>query len=342
MLKKHHERGVLMINQTLRPKINDDIPLSISDIDLLIAKLTMKTQDWPTISMNGDSRSLKERIAEITQKVEEATRQLRDIFKTVKWTGNVPIAVIKRDIIPIISQAAEFPHVFYLYEEMKQRDEYTYRHNICVGVIAAYIGKWAGLTEQQLSELTLAATLHDVGKMMVKEEILHKPGKLTAAEYEQVKLHTVYGYGLLKKIPNLPPSIALTALQHHERENGGGYPLQLKGDNTHLYAKIVAIADVFHAMSSKRVYHDAMPFYKVIKQMKEDVFGTFDPTLLLIFLNKIMKSLVGKEVLLTNQKIGRIIMIDPYDPINSLIQSDNQIIDLRFQKDIQIERVLGV
>ena len=62
----------------------------------------------------------------------------------------------------------------------------------------------------------------------------------------------------------------------------------------------------------------------------------------LIFLNKIMKSLVGKEVLLTNQKIGRIIMIDPYDPINSLIQSDNQIIDLRFQKDIQIERVLGV
>ena len=169
------------------------------------------------------------------------------------------------------------------------KNEYTYRHNICVGVIATYIGKWLGLSEEELSKLTLAATLHDIGKTMISGSILNKPGKLTELEYEEMKHHTIYGYRLIKKIPGLHPSIALTALQHHEREDGQGYPLGINGYHIHSFSKIVAIADIFHAMSSHRVYHEAIPFYEVIAQMKENVFGKLNPEILLVFLNKMME-----------------------------------------------------
>ncbi|MCO0596651.1 HD-GYP domain-containing protein [Peribacillus butanolivorans] len=203
------------------------------------------------------------------------------------------------------------------------------------------MGTKLGLSKESLSDLTLAAILHDVGKTRIPERLLEKPGKLTATEYEEIKRHTIYGYELLKSIPGIPPSIALTALQHHEREDGQGYPHKLKGSNIYYLSKIVAIADVFHAMSSDRVYHQAMPFYKVIEQMNRDVFGKFNPKMLLVFINQLMGTLVGKEVMLTNQQIGTIIMINPYEPLKVLMKTKSGIIDLRLEKELQIERIIG-
>ncbi|MFF2586309.1 HD-GYP domain-containing protein [Peribacillus butanolivorans] len=130
---------------------------------------------------------------------------------------------------------------------MQEKNEYTYKHNIGVGIIATYLGTKLGLSKESLSDLTMAAILHDVGKTRIPERLLEKTGKLTATEYDEIKRHTIYGYELLKSIPGIPPSIALTALQHHEREDGQGYPHKLKGSNIYYLSKIVAIADVFHA-----------------------------------------------------------------------------------------------
>ncbi|MGZ9818399.1 HD-GYP domain-containing protein [Peribacillus simplex] len=91
--------------------------------------------------------------------------------------------------------------------------------------------------------------------------------------------------------------MALTALQHHEREAGQGYPLGLKGIDIHHHSKIVAIAAVFHAMSSNRVYQQAMPFYKVIEQMNSDMFSKFNPEILVELVSRLMSTLVGKEVM---------------------------------------------
>ncbi|MGM1033420.1 MAG: HD-GYP domain-containing protein [Bacillota bacterium] len=88
---------------------------------------------------------------------------------------------------------------------------------------------------------------------------MEKPGKLNEAEYEDMKRHAIYGYELLKNIPGIPPSIALTALQHHEREDGQGNPLRMGGKDIHLHAKIVAIADVFHAMSCHQIVYIIRP-----------------------------------------------------------------------------------
>ncbi|WHX60115.1 HD-GYP domain-containing protein [Peribacillus frigoritolerans] len=129
--------------------------------------------------------------------------------------------------------------------------------------------------------------------------------------------------------------IALTALQHHEREDGQGYPLRMGGKDIHLHAKIVAIADVFHAMSSNRVYHQAMPFYKVNEQMNRDMFSKFNPEILMELVSRLMSTLVGKEVMLTNGRFGTIIMIDPYNPLKALLKTGTEIIDLRMEKEWQ-------
>lgn len=281
----------------------------------------------------------KGELFQISQKINEVSQQFEEVFEEIQKNENIPIAVIKEDIIPTIVEAAKIPHIFHLFKELQMKNEYTYRHNICVGVIATYIGKWIGLSEEDLSKLTLAATLHDIGKTMISGSILNKPGKLTELEYEEMKRHTIYGYRLIKKTPGLHPSIALTALQHHEREDGQGYPLGITGDYIHPFSKIVAIADIFHAMSSNRVYHEAIPFYEVIAQMKENIFGKLDPEILLVFLNKMMGSLVGKDVKLSTQQRGIIIMIHPYDPLYALVKTDEGIIDLKENKEVKIVQV---
>ncbi|MBT2649339.1 HD-GYP domain-containing protein [Bacillus sp. ISL-34] len=321
-----------------RGKLNNKAnpPLTIPEIDFIMEQLK-----------KGESSLTEDHVqprVKIHEKINKASIQIKNIFQDICIEGKIQlekIEVIKAEVAPVIAEAAKNPDIYYLFEELQANKEYTNRHNIGVGIIATYLGMKLGLSKENLSALTLAATLHDVGKTRIPESILEKPGKLTAAEYEEMKRHTIYGYELLKNIPGIPPSIALTALQHHEREDGKGYPLGLKGNDIHHHSKIVAIADVFHAMSSNRVYHQAMPFYKVIEQMNSDMFGKFNPEMLLEFVSRLMSTLVGKEVTLTNGRIGTIIMINPYDPLKVLLKTSTGIMDLRMEKEWQIERIIG-
>ncbi|MFE0503066.1 HD-GYP domain-containing protein [Peribacillus butanolivorans] len=319
-------------------KLNNEIsPLTIPEIDFIMEEM----------NKGKESESVKQHVqpnVRIHEKINGASEQIKNLFEDIRKEENIQLETvegIKAEIVPIIEEAAKNPDIYYLFEEMQAKNEYTYKHNIGVGIIATYLGKKLGLSKESLSNLTLAAILHDVGKTRIPERLLEKPGKLTATEYDEIKRHTIYGYELLKSIPGIPPSIALTALQHHEREDGQGYPHKLKGSNIYYLSKIVAIADVFHAMSSDRVYHQAMPFYKVIEQMNRDVFGKFNPNMLLVFINQLMGTLVGKEVMLTNQQIGTIIMINPYEPLKVLMKTNSGILDLRLEKELQIERIIG-
>ncbi|WP_449536664.1 HD-GYP domain-containing protein [Ferdinandcohnia sp. Marseille-Q9671] len=277
----------------------------------------------------------------VSEMLEKAIKQVEDIFYFVKEQNVIPLTEIKETVIPIIQTASEIPQFFHLFYQLQSADDYTYRHNIGVGVIATLIGKFLSLPRADLTELTIAATLHDIGKTKIPPEILNKPGKLTQSEYEIVKKHTIYGYDLLKNTNGISHEISLVALQHHEREDGKGYPFGVKGSKISYFSKIVAIADIFHAMSSTRVYHDATPFYQVIKQMDDDMFGKLEPTILVPFLRHIMYALLGHQVLLTDGRIGVIKFINQFNLLHPLVEVSNTIIDLSVQKTIQIERVLS-
>ncbi|WP_308636318.1 HD-GYP domain-containing protein [Paenibacillus silvisoli] len=274
--------------------------------------------------------------------VNQVMVQATAIYDSIRESGKVPLAELQNHIIPAVKSVAGHPNLFELFEAVKAHGDYTYQHNIGVGVLSTMIGKWLHLQDDELTALTLAATLHDVGKLKIPADILNKPGKLTEAEFEIVKKHTVYGYDILKKTEGISQRAALVALQHHEREDGRGYPLGLKSDRIDLFSKIVAVADIFHAMSSDRPYHKALPFYEVVRQLREGYFGQLDPHIVSVFLENITSKMIGQKVVLTDDRVGEIVYINPHDEEAPLVRVGEEFVDLSCERKLQIKQMIGL
>lgn len=140
---------------------------------------------------------------------------------------------------------------------VEKRDPYTAGHQKRVAHLAQAIAEEMALPEEKVEAVRMAGTVHDLGKIYVPAEILNKPGRLLDIEFSLIKNHARVGYDILKAV-DFPWPIAKIILQHHERLNGSGYPLGLKGDEVVLEAKILAVADVIEAMASHRPYRAAL------------------------------------------------------------------------------------
>lgn len=270
-----------------------------------------------------------------------ATKYAKELFQRIQIHRKVPVLEIKHELIPMIREAAEVPNLFKLVEAVKAKDEYTHQHNIGVSVLSTMLGRWMGLPESEMTLLAMGATLHDVGKIRVSDDILLKPGKLTAEEFNEMKRHTIYGYELLKESAGLNPRVAYVALQHHEREDGSGYPLRLRSAQIDSLSRIVAVVDIFHAMSSKRPYHEALPFYEVVNRIRQGYFGLLDPNIVNVFLRNIVKSMLGKQVILTDGRFAEVVYINPHDDTSPLVKVKDQFIDLSRTRDIHIREVIA-
>lgn len=146
------------------------------------------------------------------------------------------------------------PHGLKLLQNIRDYDPALFSHSLKVFQYSILIGSKAGYSISDLSLIGLAALYHDVGKTVIPPELLGKKGKLTEEEFEEVKKHTIYGYNILRKYTSFPDIISICALQHHERNSGIGYPNQLESKKIHSFSKIIAIADVFDAVTTDRVY----------------------------------------------------------------------------------------
>lgn len=159
---------------------------------------------------------------------------------------------------------------------VEKRDPYTAGHQERVMQLACAIGKEIGLPEKQLSGLRMAAVIHDIGKLYVPAELLAKPGELTDAELNLIKIHPQMGYEILKGI-EFPWPIAEIVLQHHERLDGSGYPHGLRGQDILLEAKIIAVADTIEAMATDRPYRPAVGMVKALWEVQNHKGSRFDP-----------------------------------------------------------------
>ncbi|MCI3922321.1 HD-GYP domain-containing protein [Paenibacillus sp. TRM 82003] len=273
--------------------------------------------------------------------VTRAAEEMRDVFLRFRADDAPSVHEMRSNLLPTIQDAIEFPTLFGLLSGLQAKDDYTFRHNIGVAVISTMIGRWLRLDEERLQTLTLAAALHDIGKVMIGDDILNKPGKFTDEEYALMKRHTTYGHEILSNLEGLPPEVPLVAIQHHERLDGRGYPFGIDGSRMSDFSKIVAVADVFHAMTTNRVYRGEIPFYKVLLQMRGDGYGKMDPMICNLFVQRMMEMAIGSEVLLSDQSMGNIVLVYPDDPIHPLVQVEGRFVDLRRQSQIQIERLVG-
>lgn len=155
------------------------------------------------------------------------------------------------------------------------KDPHTINHGLNVGNLAVKIGEKLNLDKERLEFLYIASILHDIGKIVVPTEILNKPSKLTSVEYEIVKTHPKIAYDYLKDI-KLPLPIGEIVLQHHERENGSGYPNGLKKDEILLEAKIIGLAEVVHAMCSFKPYRPAYKLEEALNYIKKESGNLFN------------------------------------------------------------------
>ncbi|WP_421381153.1 HD-GYP domain-containing protein [Bacillus salacetis] len=183
-------------------------------------------------------------------------------------------------------------------------DSYVFHHSFNVTLYTLAIGIELGMPPKQLDMLGLGAIMHDIGKMKVPEEILMKPGKLTYDEFKEVEKHSEYGFDILRQLHNVSLLVAHCAFQHHERLDGSGYPRGLKGDEIHPFAKIIAVADVFDALTSNRVYRDAMLPHEALEILYAGSGTLFDSNVIQAFRKAVAIYPNGMVVVLSDGRRG--------------------------------------
>lgn len=224
---------------------------------------------------------------------------------------------------------------------IEEDNDYTFQHSLDVSMLAVMIGKWLGYSSIELKQISLAGLFHDIGKVKISNDIMYKPCKLTESEFELVKKHTIFGYSILDETIGISKNIAYAALQHHEREDGSGYPLGVKSEKIHEYAKIVAVCDIFDAMTTKRVYKDKQSPFLVAEHIISSSFGVLDPRIATIFTNNISKFYVGNIIKLNTGEIGEIIYVHKQVPTRPIVKVEDKFIDLLNEKDKYILDVIN-
>lgn len=196
-----------------------------------------------------------------------------------------------------LAKATEYEISSRLGKASEYRDLETGMHIKRMSHFSAKLGELAGLSPEEVELLLYASPLHDIGKVGIPDQILLKPGRFTPEEFEIMKLHAELGAQILADAEQFPVVEIgrIIAREHHEKFDGSGYPRGLRGNGIHLFARIVAIADVFDALTSKRVYKEAMPLEKALGIMKEGSGTHFDPHLLTLFLENLHQFLEIQE-----------------------------------------------
>lgn len=260
----------------------------------------------------------------------QSVTTVQKTFEDIRQTQEVPIETFTQtadDIVDNIS-ATGGNAIDQLYN-LPQCDDYTFRHSVNVSAIAALIATWLKFPPESVSAIALAGLLHDVGKSQLPQEILNKSHLLAPKDYELYKTHTTLGYDLVNKIPNIARSVLSGILDHHEREDGNGYPHNLTSEDIHPYAKIIAVADLFdESLTINCDTPGALSPYLSLDKLRQDIYS-IDAKTCLTFTENMMNFLSGNLVSLTNGQQGRVVFVNKDKPSNSIVQQHNgKVIDL--------------
>lgn len=289
------------------------------------AEIVVQKKIQPTTS-NSNNQELIKTINEFSEN-RKVMKESFDRFvrgeKVKKWE-------IEKEINNTLKVFKGNINIFQIMQSVKHLDDITYSHCHNVALVSYTIGRWLGLNEKDLQELALSGMLIDIGKIQIDDQLLNKKGTLTNDEFVELKKHSIFSHEIIKDYEFISDRVKDAVLLHHERMDGSGYPLGLKGDKIPLFARIIAIADVYNALISDRPYRDKKTPFEAIRILETEYMNKLDTNILYLFLRRVASNYIGQGVLLNNGENGEIVFIPKHNLFRPVIKMEKseQILDL--------------
>lgn len=290
----------------------------------------------------SDPVRLEEELPRAKEIKGNVTNVVKSIFSDARMGKAIEVKAVKEQVGDLVDSVLRNRDALLCLTNLKDYDDYTFLHCVNIGILAVSFGRHLGMTKRQLENIGFGGILHDIGKTMIPESILNKPGKYTEAEYEIMKRHVSLGGEILRKHDNIPEEAMLVAIQHHERYNGTGYPNRLFGNKISLEGQIASISDVYDALTYERVYHKASSCHATVKRLYEWGDTLFDRELIERFVQCIGIYPFNSFVELNTGQCGIVVSVNHHNllrPQVRIILDSNKkpqypsLIDLAVEKD---------
>lgn len=261
------------------------------------------------------------------------------IFQETAETGSVPIKsaeqFVKGSLQPMLRQSGTIDFLY----QARGNNPYEYQHAMNVSILSGVLAKWLHYDENSTAEIMLAGLLHDIGKTKLPPELLAKTSsELSAREKILYENHSKLGYELLKYNPNVSENVRLSILEHHEHTDCSGYPGRLLSDRIHPYAKIIAIMNKYDGITASAESSTQTPF-AALDAITQKMFSTLDTKACIALIHNLKTSLIGSEVVLSDNSKGKIAYYAQENykaaPLISLYES-NKVLDLNQRSDLKI------
>lgn len=323
--------------------------ISSKELDILQAflipsvKLDNGAADPVTSEESGDEAASSAKsqvpVTPLLREYEKMVEVLRVIFNSHVMGQGLPIMDIRVQLERLLKLIDSYKVLTFMPRAFPEND-YLLHNSVESSMTSYLIAQWIGLPQKEWMQVSLAGLLKDIGNVRIDKGILYKPTALTQDEKEEMKRHTVLGYQLLKNVAALNEGAKLAALQHHEKIDGSGYPLGIDASKIHPYAKVVAIADIFHAMTLNKSYRKATSPYVVLEQLMTESFGKLDAGYVRTFVEKVTQINNGTLVRLSDDRVGEIVFCDRTHPTRPWVSVDGTIVNLTVERNLHIKEVV--
>lgn len=298
--------------------------------------VTKEVKEESYIEMLRNTEEFKKFNRTYVQTVDHVEENFSSI---INGTAEFDVDQLLQETDNLLKEGRNGAHILEMLHGIRNYDDLTFVHSLNVSLICNIFGAWLKFSKEDIKQLTLAGLLHDVGKMLIPSEILTKDGKLTEMEYKVVQTHSLKGYQAIKDAP-LDIRVKYAVLMHHERCDGSGYPNGFVADQIDSFSKIVAIADVYDAMTSNRSYRQAICPFDVVENFERDGFLKYDPGYLMTFMERIVASYMHNIVRLNDGREGEVIMINKLALSRPVIRIGTGFIDLSKEHKLMIEEII--
>ncbi|MGS2720987.1 HD-GYP domain-containing protein [Paraglaciecola aestuariivivens] len=244
----------------------------------------------------------------------------KSMLDSVSKSLPIDIAIPAEFTNNLVSSIDRNPNALMCMTKIREKDTYLLEHSLNVAILLANFGAYLDFPEAKIQELSLSGFLHDIGKIKIPDEILHKPGRLDEQEMTVMRDHVYYGVRVLKEM-GIPDTIVRTISEHHERLDGYGYPDGLRGDEISEFGRMIAIVDTYDAITADRCYKAGMSSKKALQILLQDSPSKYDEALVKQFVKCVGVYPVGSLVKLDNDNLAMVLKQHKEQPVKPIVKA---------------------